>query len=182
MNTLQLAKINTKTGKPSLNENKQQNNVEIKEEKEATKQEQEANNEELLIEVIKTEDNVSDKSTDVSAPSGEDVLVLSTTADSWVEVQDANNYRLFFELIKKDKTQQLKGKAPFRMFLGNAPAVEVQLNNQSVDISEHVRGNNIAHVAIYKDGSVANVRRQKQKTKDENEDQSSTDALESSVN
>ena len=115
-------------------------------------------------------------------PSGEDILLLSATEDSWVEVQDVNNNRLFFELLKKDSTRQLNGNAPFRMFLGNAPAIDVQLNNQTVNIAEHIRGNNIAHVAIHKDGSAINVRRKKQKTINQKEVQPSSSVSEPSVN
>ena len=172
--------MNADVDEPASPENKQQDNIGLKEEIEVTKQEQDVNNDEVLVEVAKTENNVSDKATDVSVSLNEDALVVSAIADSWMEIQDANNNRLFFELIKKDKTQQLKGKAPFRIFLGNAPAVNVQLNNQSVDISGHVRKNNIAHVIIYKDGSAVNVPRKNKKNESDN--QSSTEVQESSFN
>ncbi len=165
---------------PSV-ERKQQNKIELKEKK-ATKQKQEASIDNALTEVIKTEGNVSDKLTDEPVLSGNDIVQLTAIADSWIEIQDATNNRLFFGLIKEGDTQKLKGKAPFRMFLGNAPAVGVQLNNRSVDISTYVRKNNVAHVTISRDGLVVNVRRQKKKIKENNEVQSSTDESASAVN
>ncbi len=90
---------------------------------------------------------------------GEDLLELSTDSESWTEVQDANGNRLFFELMKKGDIHQLKGTAPFRVFLGNAPTVKVNINNQDVDISNYIRQNKIAHISIQDNAVVQSTRR-----------------------
>jgi hypothetical protein len=38
--------------------------------------------------------------------------------------------------------------APFDIFLGNAPAVRVTLNDVNVDMTNHTRSNNIAHFKV----------------------------------
>jgi cytoskeleton protein RodZ len=170
------------------NENKQPDKVEIKEVikqvSASDDQDQEAGEDVVINEKINDKDIVLENPEATSVASGEDVLELSATADSWVEVQDVNRKRLYFELIKKDKVQRLHGNAPFRIFLGNAPAVSIQLNNQPVDIAEHFRGNNIAHVALYKDGTSINVRKKKKikDIEDKNEDESSIDESEPDAN
>ena len=78
----------------------------------------------------------------------EDVIKLSASAESWAEVQDADNNRLFYSLIKADGNYAIKGRAPFKVFLGNAPSVSIEVNNQAVDISRYVRPSKIAHVKI----------------------------------
>lgn len=103
-----------------------------------------------------------------NAVEGNDVLVMSSNSESWVEVEDSNGVRLFFELMKKGGVHKLKGKAPFRVFLGNAPSISLKLNDKEPNLSGHIRSNNVAHVAIYQDASAVNVRRKK-KTQDTNQ-------------
>lgn len=91
---------------------------------------------------------------------GNDVLVIITDDESWAEVEDANGARLYFDLMKKDGEYQLQGQAPFMLFLGNAPAVTLGVNNHLLNISAYVRRNNIAHIQISKDGAVSPIRSQ----------------------
>lgn len=82
------------------------------------------------------------------ASDGDDIMKLQASSESWAEVQDADNNRLFYSLLKPGNSYAIKGRAPFRIFLGNAPAVSLEVNNQLVDISRYVRQNKIAHVKI----------------------------------
>ncbi|MFW2373479.1 MAG: RodZ domain-containing protein [Gammaproteobacteria bacterium] len=89
---------------------------------------------------------------------GNDVLVLATDDESWAEVEDANGARLYFDLMKKDREYKLRGQAPFMLFLGNAPAVTLGVNNQLLNISAYVRRNNIAHIQISENGAISAIR------------------------
>lgn len=80
--------------------------------------------------------------------SGDDIIKLQSSSESWAEVQDADNNRLFYSLLKAGNSYAIKGRAPFKIFLGNAPAVSIEVNSQLVDITRYVRQNNIAHVKI----------------------------------
>ncbi|MDQ1363779.1 MAG: cytoskeleton protein RodZ [Pseudomonadota bacterium] len=79
---------------------------------------------------------------------GGDIISLSASAESWAEVLDADNNRLYYSLMKTGDAHAIKGRAPFKVFLGNAPSVSLKVNDQAVDISRYIRQNNIAHIKI----------------------------------
>jgi cytoskeleton protein RodZ len=55
-------------------------------------------------------------------------------------VQDAEGNRLAYDLVKAGEVLSLQGKAPFRVTLGNAPAVTVQFNGEAFDTLRFSRG------------------------------------------
>ncbi|MDH5484959.1 MAG: DUF4115 domain-containing protein [Gammaproteobacteria bacterium] len=81
-------------------------------------------------------------------PAGDDILVVEAEADSWAEIEDANNNRFFFKLLKQGEMHTLQGQAPFRLFLGNGPSVNLKINNMPVDFSKYIKSNNIAYISI----------------------------------
>lgn len=84
-------------------------------------------------------------------PAGEDVLELSTDEVTWLEVDDANGITLYYDLLQQNQPLRLKGAAPFRVFLGNAPPVTVRLNDVPVNIEKRIRANSIAQFTISTD-------------------------------
>jgi cytoskeleton protein RodZ len=82
------------------------------------------------------------------APQGEDVLVLRTQEETWAEVVDANGYQLLYYLLRPGMERRMQGKAPFRVFLGNAPAVDLSLNNEPFDHSNFHRPNRTARFTV----------------------------------
>jgi len=85
------------------------------------------------------------------APIGEDVLVIKANDESWAEVVDANGYQLLYYLLQPGMVHSLLGQAPFRVFLGNAPAVDLSLNRKQFDHRPFRRRNNTALFSV--DGS-----------------------------
>lgn len=79
---------------------------------------------------------------------GDDVLTFEANEPSWVEVVDANGIRLQYDLIQNGRTVTLRGTAPFNIFLGNAPAMTVRVNDVQIDMTKYVRSNNIAHFKV----------------------------------
>jgi len=79
---------------------------------------------------------------------GDDVLELSADQVSWVEVNDANGVNLYFDLLQQGQQITLKGRAPFKIFLGNAPQVAIKMNDIPVNVDKFIRSNNIAHFRI----------------------------------
>ena len=79
---------------------------------------------------------------------GSDVIKLIAHKASWVEVIDGNGIKLHYNLVLKGTSIVLRGTAPFDIFLGNAPAVNVKMNNVEIDTAKYVRSNNIAHFKI----------------------------------
>ncbi len=82
------------------------------------------------------------------ADAGTDVLDLKASDDSWVEITDADGKRLYHDLMRKDQALHLQGKAPFNVFLGNAPAVDIRVNNAKVEMEGHIRTNNVARFTV----------------------------------
>ncbi len=79
---------------------------------------------------------VVDEEVAVEMPA--DNLVLEFSADAWVEIIDAEGARVFFDLGKAGQRYQSEGKPPFKIVLGNAPAVTLYHNGERID---HARYN-----------------------------------------
>ena len=75
---------------------------------------------------------------------GDDFLEVFAAEASWLEVDDVNGENLYYSLLDQDQQITLKGTAPFRVFLGNAPHVKIKMNDVSVYVEKYIRSNNIA--------------------------------------
>jgi hypothetical protein len=84
-----------------------------------------------------------------------DVIELHAYDNSWVEIIDATSTPLFRNLVQNEQILRLKGEAPFEVFLGNAPGIELQVNKVEVKIFKYIRTNNVARFSVStRDGSV----------------------------
>jgi cytoskeleton protein RodZ len=84
----------------------------------------------------------------VSASAGQAQLELRFSAVSWVDVSDADGRQLLQGLIEAGSTRTLSGTPPLRVVLGNAPAVALQLNGQSVSVTGLVHRDGSARLLI----------------------------------
>ncbi len=66
-------------------------------------------------------------------------LVLRFKSDCWTEISDAAGRRVFFDLGKVGREIVAHGEAPFRVFLGYAPGVEIEFNGEPYDHSRFHR-------------------------------------------
>ena len=82
------------------------------------------------------------------APTGDDVLIIKANDESWAEVVDANGYQLLYYLLRPGMVHRLQGQAPFRVFLGNASAVELGLNQERFDHTPFHRRNSTALFSV----------------------------------
>jgi cytoskeleton protein RodZ len=80
--------------------------------------------------------------------TGGDVLSLRAEQESWAEIVDANDIRLFYGTLVSGRELSLTGQAPFEVFLGNAPVVSLSLNSTNIDMTKYIRSNNIAQFKI----------------------------------
>ena len=87
-----------------------------------------------------------------AAPAGATKLALQFSALSWVEVSDATGRRLLQGLYAAGSTRTLSGAAPLRVILGNAPAVALRVNDQTVRLGGLVRHDGSARLLIDGDG------------------------------
>lgn len=73
------------------------------------------------------------------AVPGELRLELRFTDDSWVEISAADGRRLLYGLLRKDEQRSVAGRAPLRVLLGNARAVELKVDGAPFDLAPHTR-------------------------------------------
>ena len=73
--------------------------------------------------------------------SGLQVLQISTSADTWIEILAADGSQIEMDLVRAGESREYSGESPFRVLLGRASAVELRLDGQEVDLAPHTRGN-----------------------------------------
>lgn len=78
---------------------------------------------------------------------GEDHLRFDFTEDCWVEVRDADDVSVFQDLVRDGEALDLFGRAPFRIRLGYAPAVELTYNGSRVALRPFTR-NDVASLTL----------------------------------
>ena len=89
---------------------------------------------------------------EVAPAAGATQLALQFSALSWAEVSDASGRRLLQGLYAAGSTRTLSGAAPLRVILGNAPAVALRVNDQTVRLGGLVRHDGSARLLIDGDG------------------------------
>lgn len=100
-------------------------------------------NEEQTIE-ISTIENIEIESYEETVTTGNDTIVIELSGDSWVEILDKDENRIFFDLAKAGKTYTLKGSAPFDVLLGFAERVNLTFNEEAVDFKSHTKNDGTA--------------------------------------
>lgn len=66
-------------------------------------------------------------------------IELEFDRDSWVEVKQGDGRTLLSQLNAGGTRQSLEGKPPFAVVIGNAPAVRLRYNDESVDLKPHFK-------------------------------------------
>jgi cytoskeleton protein RodZ len=77
-----------------------------------------------------------------------DVLEIFAENGSWVEVRDASDARLFYNMIPKGDTKVIQGKAPFFVSMGNARTTRVLINDLEIDMKSYIRPNNTVKITV----------------------------------
>lgn len=81
-------------------------------------------------------------------PTDQDMLVIRTSGPSWVEIFDADNRRLVFDMLLQGDVRRLNGRPPFNVVLGNAPVVELQYQGESIDLTDATRPSKTAQITL----------------------------------
>ena len=82
----------------------------------------------------------------VSGPVGELTVVFDD--DSWVSVDDATGRQLFGDLGRNGRTVTVAGPVPLAILVGNAPAVRLEFDGESVDLEPFTSENNVARFEL----------------------------------
>jgi len=75
---------------------------------------------------------------DVAAgPDGLERLVFAFGQEAWVEVRDVSGEIIFSRIGKAGSTQEVQGKGPFALVVGNAQNVKLSHNGKPVDLAPY---------------------------------------------
>jgi len=85
-------------------------------------------------------------------------VTLKFTADSWVEVYDANGQRLFYDIGAANSSHALSGTPPLRVVLGNAPSVSLNINGKAAKVPANVMQDSGAQFTINRSGRIVRTR------------------------
>ncbi len=66
-------------------------------------------------------------------------LVLRYSSDSWTEVRDAADRQLVYGLIKAGREIEVDGRAPFEVFLGYGPGVNIEFDGETFEHRTYTR-------------------------------------------
>jgi cytoskeleton protein RodZ len=88
--------------------------------------------------------------TDTATPAAtnDDTLSLTFNEESWTEIYDANDDRIFSGLQSAGSQASAEGEPPFRLTIGNASGVTLEYRGESVDLSQYTGGNNVARFTL----------------------------------
>ncbi len=85
----------------------------------------------------------------LTAPAGKQVLKIQVRGDSWADIRDASGFKLVYGLLdKRNGELVLQGKAPFKVFVGDAAQISLEYQGKPFDFSEFVRANNVAKFSV----------------------------------
>ena len=79
---------------------------------------------------------------------GRDVLRITFSGASWVEVDDGGENQIYRDLREAGDVLEITGDAPFRILLGDAPFTSLTLNGNEIDVSENIRIDNSARLTV----------------------------------
>ncbi len=80
--------------------------------------------------------------------AGEERLVLRFAAESWVEIYDRDEQRLYFNLVEPDGVIDVAGPGPLRVLLGRAEGVVAAHNGERLDIAPYMSRGGIARFTV----------------------------------
>jgi cytoskeleton protein RodZ len=95
---------------------------------------------------------------DDSTPARETRLKLDLTNDSWIEVYDSHDKKLFFDVASAGSVHTVSGRGPLRVVLGNATGVTVEVDGQTREIPTAAIDGEGARFVVNRSGSLARAR------------------------
>lgn len=80
-------------------------------------------------------------------PAGSGLLGFSFSGDSWVQVVDRTEKTVLDRKFKNGETEEVIGRAPFSVVIGNASVTRMAFNGKEIDLVPHTRGV-VARIAV----------------------------------
>jgi cytoskeleton protein RodZ len=85
-------------------------------------------------------------------------LRLQLTGESWIEIYDARNERLFYDIASAGSVQSVEGRGPLRVVLGSAAGVTVEVDGKSREIPDAAIEGEGARFVVNRSGSLSRSR------------------------
>ena len=79
---------------------------------------------------------------------GQDTLKLSFSGTSWIEVRDSGHGDRYRDLRVAGDVLEIKGVAPFDVFLEDAPRIQLSINGDDIDLSQETRIDNSVQLTV----------------------------------
>lgn len=83
-----------------------------------------------------------------ATPSGQALLHFVFRRDSWVQVREADGTAIFTRLNPAGTEQQVTGKPPLSLVIGNADGVMLTYGDQAIDLEPHIAGGGVARLTL----------------------------------
>ena len=75
-------------------------------------------------------------------------MQLTFTGNSWVEIDDGRNVRLYSEMLLGGDTLLVQGQAPFQVLFGDGRNVTVTFNASPIDIGSSIRSDSTSRITL----------------------------------
>jgi cytoskeleton protein RodZ len=83
-------------------------------------------------------------------------LAVTASEESWLEVYDRRNRRLYFGVARPGALVDVRGNLPLRVVVGNAPATTFEVDGRRVEVPrEAMRGRRAATFRVGPDGRLS---------------------------
>lgn len=82
-------------------------------------------------------DGIQNKAPSSNTGTGPDTIDLEVKRDSWIEIIDANDKRLFHDLAIGGEKLSIHGTAPFNVLFGFSPGVTIKFNGKAFNHSRY---------------------------------------------
>lgn len=79
--------------------------------------------------------------------SGNDLLMIVGTGESWLEVVDAQGQVLLRRMLRPGEVHRFNTQPPYRVLLGKADAAQVRVRGRAFDLTPHTR-NSVARFEV----------------------------------
>ena len=76
-----------------------------------------------------------------AAAAGAATLRFSVSEDSWISVHDASGEEIFNKIKRAGNDDEVQGRPPFKVVIGNAGASQLYYNGQLIDLAPHTKSN-----------------------------------------
>ena len=80
--------------------------------------------------------------------AGNDVLRISFSGNSWVEINDVNENEIYRDIRIAGDVLKIQGISPFNILLGDASFAHLTFNGTEIDVSDQVRIDNSVRLTV----------------------------------